>query len=173
MGPILEYVIYPVRPPLETTGLPFARSHQLQIPSWLRVGLCVRFSRSVLDPLESVRVLCRWPQCLWVHPGISPAVSESYCFLGVIHRLWLLIFPPSLLHKSLCWVGRLLKPPIPFRPESSKVSHSWHCPVVGLCSCLFIARGSFMDGGWMRHWPMDIAEGRQQLFYCYASTPEK
>lgn len=69
--------------------------------------------------------LCRRCSCclgLWVQQCISPVVSRTHWFLGVILSLLLRIFLPPLLHSSLnpgCGVGE----GIPFKTGCSKISH--------------------------------------------------
>lgn len=72
----------------EKADLPFDSGHQLQIASWLRVELCVRFPLFVLRLLSGLN-LYRFLSLLSVFVSSCVTcsdVSRSFCFLEVIHH---------------------------------------------------------------------------------------
>lgn len=83
----------PGGPPLQTTDFPPLNRHQLQIAKFLsRVEFCSYplLSVRIFVWFESVKVLCILSLSLWVHMCITSVVLGGYCFLGVLHLLWLL-----------------------------------------------------------------------------------
>lgn len=82
------------------TSFPFSSRLQLQVASWLGVGLYVYFNLSVRDLVwfEPVQVSCVLSHPLCVHTCICPVVSAWCSFLGAFHHLCLLHFLHLLFH---------------------------------------------------------------------------
>lgn len=79
--------------PLEKMNLSFANRYQLQIASWLGVGVHVYSPSPVSTGTPSSWNACRpWTSYhhLWVYMCLGPGVSGRHCFLWVIHYFWLL-----------------------------------------------------------------------------------
>lgn len=124
---------------LMKTNISFARGSQLQKASWSEVGVCVHISVSVPDPfwLEPVLFLCLWPQTLWVHLGISVAVSWGHCLPWSYYALWLLL-SFYLLFSIGPWTPRRFDEENPFRTECSKISHFLHIVQLWVFVLIFI-----------------------------------
>lgn len=110
------WLIYPVTLYWKKTDFPFPSRHQLQIVSWLRVGLLCLNAKifALFNPVHALCVL----SIVTVSVNLywkSPVVSGRICFLGVIHHLWLLQCFCLFFHIDL-WALR----------ECSKLSHSLH-----------------------------------------------
>ena len=70
-----------------------------------------------------------WPFCLWGFP----VVSKGYCFLEVIHQLWLLQYFHSFIDNHSCAIWSRNKC-ILFMSEHLPISYSMHAgPTVDIC----------------------------------------
>lgn len=97
----MEFVLYwPTTPehfdttrenPLKKTFFPFISWHQLQIISWLGMGIV---SLPPLNgrplSLKPIQVLCMLLQSMWVYMCLCPVMFGRYCFLRVVYHLCLL-----------------------------------------------------------------------------------
>ena len=77
----------------KTVFLTFSSRHQLQIGSWLGMGLCVSLSFSALR--FCLARICTGLACVCCHGlsefmCISSTVSGRRCFLGITHHFFLL-----------------------------------------------------------------------------------
>lgn len=129
----------------------------------IRVGTqspLLPFSTGILSILNLCRpfVCC---QSSWAHTCISPPVSGTCCFLGVICQLLesvclLFHFDPWGLRGEAWWRHHV----------EDWVSLFAHCPVVGLWKFPSTARKSLPDVAWTKHWSVGTAACHQESFYC-------
>lgn len=130
VGSALEYMDLPSDTPLGKL-IPFASRYQLQIASWLGLGLHVYFAPSLLGSCPAwtyTDVVCatslcesifHQPHCVW------KTVSVKSCM-----ALALAVFLPPLHRASRGGFNK----DIPLRSKSPRVSRSAHCLVMGVIS---------------------------------------
>lgn len=76
--------------PWETTNLSFASTYQLEIASGLETKACVHFLTQCWDPIKSKHVQSLYMLTHSVSSYVHWSCVRRSCFLGVLHKFWLL-----------------------------------------------------------------------------------
>lgn len=134
---------------------------------WVREeGLCLPSQHWESILCSPVKVLYMLPTIYEFICMLCPTFHRGYCFLGVLHSLWLLLSFCIFFHRVHWVLRKEIEGKIPFKIECSKFLTFF---TLSSCGCLYIfpstIGGSVSGDGWANHWCISIAEFCHKSFY--------